>query len=95
MRQVLPPSLRDLECQIDVATQDPRNINPLMMGEWPIVIYDPSTGRVRAELLETMLEFIPAEMTQYRLYTTDAACKPLVAQACEAALVDMNKGRNG
>jgi len=95
MRQVLPPSLRDLECQIDVATQDPRNINPLMMGEWPIVIYDPSTGRVRAELLETMLEFIPAEMTQYRLYTTDVACKPVVARACEAALVDMHKGRNG
>jgi hypothetical protein len=46
-------------------------------------------------LLETMLEFIPAEMTQYRLYTTDVACKPLVARACEAALVDMNKGRNG
>jgi HD superfamily phosphohydrolase len=95
IRQALPPTLRDLECQIDVATQDPRNINPLAMEEWPIVIYDPSTGKVRAELLETMLEFIPAEMTQYRLYMTDVAYKPVVARACEAALSGTECGFKG
>jgi hypothetical protein len=34
-------------------------------------------------------------MIQYRLYTTDVAYKPVVARACEAALLDTNKGRNG
>ncbi|GIX49176.1 MAG: hypothetical protein KatS3mg131_3387 [Candidatus Tectimicrobiota bacterium] len=56
--------------QLDVATQDPRNINPLAIGDSPIYIYDPATGEVQAGLLEQILEAIPVTLVQYRLYTT-------------------------
>jgi hypothetical protein len=85
IRQALPPALRRLEFRLDLAAQDPRNINPLAVGESPIYIYDPVTGDVRAELVETLLEAIPAEVVQYRVYTTDTTCNHLLAWACEAA----------
>ena len=85
IRQALPPALRRLEFRLDLAAQDPRNINPLVVGENPIYIYDPVTGDVRAELVETLLEAIPVEVVQYRVYTTDTTYNHLLAWACEAA----------
>ncbi len=86
LRQSLPSELRDIELQLDVVTQDPRNMNPLALDEWPISIYDPLTGVVRGALLETILEHIPAEMVLYRFYTTEVAHKPIIAQVGEAML---------
>jgi hypothetical protein len=85
IRQALPVACRELTFQLDTATQDPRNINPLAVGESPVYIYDPATGEVQAELLEEMLEYIPAKVVQYRLYTTDHTCDRLLARACEQA----------
>jgi HD superfamily phosphohydrolase len=83
IRQLLPPALRDLDLQLDMATQDPRNINPLAIGDSPIYIYDPATGKVQAELLEEILTSIPVKVIQYRLYTTDRAYDPQLAYASE------------
>jgi hypothetical protein len=66
--------------------QDPRNINPLNMGASPLYIYDPATGKVCTEIVEDMLEHIPATLVQYRVYTTERASQPVLAQACERAL---------
>jgi hypothetical protein len=85
IRQALPPAWRATPFQLDAATQDPRNINPLAIGESPVYIYDPTTGEVRAELLEEILEHIPVKVVQYRLYTTDHTGDRLLAQACEHA----------
>jgi hypothetical protein len=66
--------------------QEPRKINPLSMGASPIYIYDPATGKVCAEIVEDMLEHIPATLVLYRVYTTERASQPVLAQACERAL---------
>ena len=85
IRQALPSSFYDLDFQLDMATQDPRNINPLAIGDSPIYIYDPATGEVQAELLEEILESIPVKIVQYRLYTTDHTCSQPLAHAGKAA----------
>ena len=86
IRQALPPAHRAVPFHLDVAMQDPRNINPLNMGASPIYIYDPATGTVSTEIVEDMLEHIPATLVQYRVYTTDRVSQPVLAQACERAL---------
>lgn len=83
IRQRLPAALRDLDVQLDMATQDPRNINPLVMGDSPIAVYDPSTGEVQTEPLEGILANIPVKVIQYRVYTTDHACDHALARASE------------
>jgi hypothetical protein len=85
IRQALPLSHRTLDFQLDMATQDPRNINPLAIGDSPIYIYDPGTGEVQAESLEEILESIPVKIVQYRLYTTDHASSQQLAQAGKTA----------
>ena len=86
VRNALPPGNDGLDFQLDTAVQDPRNLNPLALGEWPISIYDPATGDAHRELLEDILAPIPSEMVHYRLYTTDPAAVPTLARACEAVL---------
>lgn len=85
IREALPPAERAVAFQLDIATQDPRNINPLASEQSPIFIYEPATGDVRAALLDTMFEHIPVEVAQYRVYTTDPASSQHLARACEAA----------
>jgi len=86
IRQALPPAQRGLLFHLDVATQDPRNMNPHNMELSPIYIYDPATGKVDTEIVEDMLEHIPATLVQYRVYTTERACQTVLAHACERAL---------
>jgi HD superfamily phosphohydrolase len=86
IRQVLPPPLQNLAFQLDMATQDPRNINPLAIGDSPMYIYDPATGEVQTEFLEAILEYIPVKVVQYRLYTTDPTCAHQLARASQQAL---------
>jgi HD superfamily phosphohydrolase len=86
IRQALPPTHRKLPFHLDVATQDPRNMNPLSMGQSPIYIYDPTTGKVDTEIVEDILEHIPTTLVQYRVYTTERAYQTVLAQACERAL---------
>jgi hypothetical protein len=86
IRQALPPTHRHVPFHLDVAAQDPRNINPLGMGQSPIYIYDPATGKVDTEIVEDILEHIPARLVQYRVYTTEREDQTVLAQACERAL---------
>src|SRR5256885_9298712 len=85
IRQALPPSHRTLPFHLDVAMQDPRNINPLSLGASPIYIYDPATGKVCTEIVEDMLEHIPVTLVQYRVHTTERTSQLVLAQACERA----------
>ena len=86
VRNALPPGSEALAFRLDTAVQDPRNLNPLALGEWPISIYDPATGEAHRELLEDILAPIPTEMVHYRLYTTDPDAAPVLARACESVL---------
>jgi HD superfamily phosphohydrolase len=85
IRCALPPAWRETPFQLDAATQDPRNINLLAVGDSPVSIYDPATGEVHTEILEEILEYIPVKVVQYRLYTTNHASDLPLAKACAQA----------
>ena len=93
----LPAGLRRIEFVCDVASQDPRPLNP-MVGPKRIPIFDPATGKVEEELLTGILEFVPAKAHLYRVFATthdndrelsDAARRALTDGAAAASLTNL------
>lgn len=85
IRRALPPRLADLEFRVDVASQDPRPVNPLR-GPKRIPVYDPVTGQVADELLSGILAFVPAKAHLYRVYSVHRENERDLAEAARAAL---------
>jgi hypothetical protein len=71
VREALPPGLRRLDFQIDLAFQDPRPLNPLAMGDRQIYVYDGATARVSKEPLAGLLKYLPAKVAQCRIFALD------------------------
>lgn len=69
IKRNLSPKLKDLEFRVDMASQDPRPINPLMMGERQIHVFNPSTRKVDKEPLKDFFDYIPARVVQCRVFT--------------------------
>ncbi len=85
IREALPQDLKDIGFRVDVASQDPRPVNPLR-GPKRIPIYDPVTGQVDDELLSGILAFIPAKAHLYRVYSLRHEHERALADAARAAL---------
>jgi HD superfamily phosphohydrolase len=81
----LPSRLRAIEFKVDIASQDPRPLNP-MRGPKRIPVYDPSTGAIEEQLLSGILEFVPAKAHLYRVFTTSREYKRELADAARKAL---------
>jgi HD superfamily phosphohydrolase len=71
VRAALPPALRGVEFQVDLAFQDPRPLNPLAMGDRQIYVYDGTTGRVSAEALAALFKYLPGKVAQCRIFARD------------------------
>ncbi len=69
IRQHLPARLKNLPFRVDLATQDPRPINPTMEGDKRINIYNPATGRTSPEPLREIYRFIPARVVHFRVFS--------------------------
>ncbi len=69
IKRNLPPKIKDLPFRVDMASQDPRPINPLMMGERQIYVFNPSTRKVEKEPLKDFFDYIPARVVQCRVFT--------------------------
>jgi uncharacterized protein len=69
IRRNLPAKIRDLPFRVDMASQDPRPVNPLMMGERQIYVFNPSTRKVEKEPLKDFFDYIPARVVQCRVFT--------------------------
>jgi HD superfamily phosphohydrolase len=69
IRKNLPAKIKDLKFRVDMASQDPRPVNPLMMGERQIHVFNPSTRRVEKEPLKDFFDYIPARVVQCRVFT--------------------------
>lgn len=69
IRRSLSPALKDLQFRVDMASQDPRPVNPLMMGERQIHVFNPSTRKVEKEPLKDFFDYIPARVVQCRVFT--------------------------
>jgi HD superfamily phosphohydrolase len=85
IRAQLPAELRELDFAADVASQDPRPLNP-MSGPKKIPVFDPSTGRVEEELLTGILDFVPAKAHLYRVFAISREHEGDLVRAAKAAL---------
>ena len=69
IKRNLPAKLKELPFRVDMASQDPRPVNPLMMGERQIYVFNPSTRKVEKEPLKDFFDYIPARVVQCRVFT--------------------------
>jgi hypothetical protein len=86
IRSFLPPSLRKKIFRVDLATQDPRPLNPMAETEKRISIFDPATGKISTEPLRDIYRFIPARIVQLRVFSPDHDHDDAIASAAERAL---------
>ncbi|MEZ5126077.1 MAG: HD domain-containing protein [Thermoleophilia bacterium] len=81
----LPAHLKDIEFVVDIASQDPRPVNPFM-GPKRIAVYDPVTQRIEEQLLGGILEFVPAKAHLYRVFAIGREHEHELHLAAQAAL---------
>ncbi|MFH0851463.1 MAG: HD domain-containing protein [Candidatus Peregrinibacteria bacterium] len=86
IRKNLPPKLKDLHFCVDMASQDPRPVNPLMMGERQIHVFNPSTRKVEKEPLKDFFDYIPARVVQCRVFTLNHDHDEELAEIVEKVL---------
>ncbi len=83
IRERLPRPMRNIEFRIDVATQDPRPINPVAEGNKRINIYNASTGVTSPEPLKEIFKYIPARIVHFRVFTLNHTHDKELATAAE------------
>jgi HD superfamily phosphohydrolase len=86
IRQYLPKSLKDLSFRVDIATQDPRPLNPMAETEKRINIYNPATGVTSPEPLMEIYRFIPARIVHLRVFSLNHNEDEELAAAAEKVL---------
>lgn len=86
IRKNLPQQYNDLAFCVDMASQDPRPVNPLMMGERQIHVFNPSTRKVEKEPLRDFFDYIPARVVQCRVFTLNHDHDELVTDVVEKVL---------
>lgn len=86
IKKNLPPRIKDLPFRVDMASQDPRPINPLMMGERQIYVFNPSTRKVEKEPLKDFFDYIPARVVQCRVFTLNHDHDEELAEIVEKVL---------
>ena len=83
--RALPKGLKDTPFEVDIASQDPRPMNP-MRGPKRIHVYDPASDAIEEQLLSGILEFVPAKAHLYRVFATSREHERDLAAAARAAL---------
>jgi len=86
IRSFLPGSLRNMPLRVDLATQDPRPLNPMADTEKRVNIFNPSTGITSPEPLRDIYRFIPARIVHFRVFSRNHDRDDLIAQAAERTL---------
>ena len=86
IRTHLPRRLKNLRFRVDLATQDPRPINPTVEGEKRVNIFSPSTGMTSPEPLHDIYRFIPARVVHFRVFALSHDHDEEIALAAEKAL---------
>ena len=83
--QHLPAGMKDIDFVVDIASQDPRPLNPLS-GPKRIPVFDPLTGQMEEQALTAILEFVPARAHLYRVFAVGHEHDHDLALAARAAL---------
>ena len=84
IRKNLPANLRGIRFRVDLATQDPRPINPMVEGEKRINIYNPFTDCISREPLRDIYRFIPSRVVHFRIFSLDHRYDQALSRAAEA-----------
>lgn len=84
IREFLPARIkRKLEFCVDLATQDPRPLNPMAESNKRLHIYNPSTGKTSYEPLQEIFKYIPARVVHFRVFALSHEHDAALAEAAE------------
>ena len=83
MRELLPGHIQKTQFCVDLATQDPRPLNPMAESNKRINIYNPSTGRTSHEPLNEIFKYIPARVVHFRVFALNHKHDAELARAAE------------
>jgi len=86
IRARLPKRLNRLAFRVDMASQDPRPLHPMRMGERQIYIFNPATQTVGLTALADAISALPPEVIQCRVYTEDHQHDALLSKLAEDVL---------
>lgn len=86
IRECLPAKRRSLEFRVDLATQDPRPVNPMRESEKKIIIFNPSTKTISLEPLLDIYRFIPARVVHLRVFALTHEYDGELTRAAEKVL---------
>ncbi|MBW2631374.1 MAG: HD domain-containing protein [Deltaproteobacteria bacterium] len=86
IRKNLPDTLKEMEFRVDLATQDPRPINPMAESDKKINIFNPSTESISLEPINDIYRFIPARVTHFRVFSLDHRHDEALTVASEKVL---------
>jgi hypothetical protein len=92
IRKYLPESLKKMDFHVDLATQDPRPLNPMSAAEKRINIYNPITGTTSEEPLYDLYRYIPARVVHFRVFSPSHQYDAKLSHAAEKALNDREDG---
>jgi hypothetical protein len=83
IREQLPVRIQRIPFRVDLATQDPRPLNPMAESNKKIHIYNPSTGLISAEPLQEIFKYIPARVVHFRVFALNHRHDAALAAAAE------------
>jgi len=86
IRKLLPDSLKGMAFRVDIATQDPRPINPMTEREKRVNIFNPVTEKTSPEPLKEIYRFIPARIVHFRVFSLTHDHDAEIARAAERSL---------
>jgi hypothetical protein len=86
IRSHLPGPLKKKPLRVDLATQDPRPLNPMAETEKRVNIFNPSTGLTSPEPLRDIYRFIPARVVHFRVFSLNHDHDEVLARAAERTL---------
>ncbi|MEW6410079.1 MAG: HD domain-containing protein [Nitrospirota bacterium] len=94
IKKRLSPELKSLPFRVDMASQDPRPINPLVMGEKQIYVYNPSDGSSSKEPLKEYFDYIPAKVVKCRIFTINHKHDATITSIAESILQSEDESIN-
>jgi hypothetical protein len=83
--------IKKVRFKVDLATQDPRPINPMAESNKRINIYNPQTGTISPEPLKDIFKYIPARVVHFRVFALDNKYDTEIANASEKVLSALPK----
>jgi len=86
IREQLPKKMQKISFKVDLATQDPRPLNPITERKKRINIFNPVTQKTSPEPLLDIYRFIPARIMHFRVFSLNHNNDEELSAAAEKVL---------